>query len=81
MTCTSVEKYSAAFVDRELSARLRHNVTLHLAECPPCRDVIQMQKRIKRLVQTGAKTLPAPAALRWRIQLMLYHHHQFQKEE
>jgi hypothetical protein len=45
MTCTTVEKYSAAFVDRELSARLRRNAMLHLATCPPCRDVIEMQKR------------------------------------
>lgn len=71
MTCTTVKKYVAAFVDRELSAWRTRALADHFMLCASCFRRLLVQLRIKALLRRHAKNTAAPPQLRQRIQRAL----------
>ena len=64
VTCKQVVPLSDAFVDGELLAALRSEISYHMRACAECAVAIEGKLGLKRLVRASVKSMVAPIALR-----------------
>lgn len=72
MKCRDCVESLDAYVDRELNDSELQQVRKHLRDCPPCEDVYTLQVGMKRLVKRCCDQGTAPAALRDKLQQILF---------
>lgn len=71
MDCHIVRVHLAGYLDRELVAAEEMAVAQHLAECADCRQVLEQQRAIRKLLHKAAAEHPVPAGLADRIRASL----------
>ncbi len=72
MSCDECMQRLEEFVDRELTDAEVREVRLHLEFCPPCEERYRFQAGFKRLVKVCCEQDKAPAALREKLQKILF---------
>jgi len=72
MTCDECMQRLEQYVDRELTDAEVREVRLHLEFCPPCEERFSFQSGFKRLVKVCCEQEKAPAALREKLQKILF---------
>jgi anti-sigma factor RsiW len=53
LTCREIIDFLAAYLDGELSPRVRDDFEAHLARCPDCVDYLESYRETLRLVRNG----------------------------
>jgi mycothiol system anti-sigma-R factor len=71
MNCRDCLERLDTFVDRELTDEELVEVRRHLADCPPCEDLFDLQVHMKRLVKVCCDQGEAPAHLRAKLREIL----------
>lgn len=63
--CRQTEALLPPYVDGEATAEARDAVDAHLADCPQCRDLMQVQRQVRALLVSRRRSLidPAPDSL------------------
>ncbi|MDQ6773964.1 MAG: zf-HC2 domain-containing protein [Candidatus Dormibacteraeota bacterium] len=72
MNCDDCLQNLDRYVDRELTDGELAQVQRHMADCPPCEDLYELQVGYKRLVKHCCDQGEAPAALKTRLQQILF---------
>lgn len=67
MNCAEIKEYLSVFVDGELEASKRTEFAAHLSLCSSCRNELELERMMKRIVQSRLPSQKAPAHLRRRI--------------
>lgn len=66
MKCCDIERFVDPYLDNEFEARERTEIELHLAACEPCRQHVELQQSLRRVVAICARA-SAPASLHDRL--------------
>ena len=72
MTCRDCLEKLYPYLDRELSDAEVERVRVHLAECPPCQHLYELQAGLKRLVKVCCGQGSAPPELRQKLVQILF---------
>jgi hypothetical protein len=67
IACREVKTFSDAFIDGELATSVRAQILAHLRACDDCAVLIEERRRLKHRVGASARTITAPASLRFRV--------------
>lgn len=62
--CTQVQSLVYVYIDNEIDAVRRVEVTTHLQECPPCAEIFLYEETIKLRVSKCCGGTQAPESLR-----------------
>ena len=71
--CKKFQETISGYVDGEIPAELKEEITRHLGICPPCAEIAAQQAKVKDLVKTRCNKISAPSYLRAHIQHDLSH--------
>ena len=72
MNCTDCIEKLGSYLDRELNEAEVAEVTRHMDDCPPCKDLYEFQAGVKRLVKICCDRGQAPAHLRDKLNQILF---------
>ncbi len=72
--CEEIAALLYQYIDRELSDEEYREVRQHLDECPPCKDVFQLEENVLTVVAKCCRNVSAPQNLIDRVRRLSAEH-------
>ena len=67
MLCDDVKRVVYFFLDESLGSQKKHDIEIHLSNCPDCEIRVVVQRRLRLFVRERLSPMNAPDHLRTRL--------------